>query len=43
MLTPVNPWALCVWMVITFTAVEMFSTLHYEDFYFYLIFASSAQ
>lgn len=43
MLTAVKPWALCVGMVMTFTVVEMFSTLHYEDFYFYLIFASSVQ
>lgn len=43
MLSPVEPWALCGETVMTFTALGMFSTLHYEDFYFYLIFLSSAQ
>lgn len=43
MLSPVEPWAVCDGTVMTFTAVGMFSTLHYEGFYFYLIFVSSAQ
>lgn len=43
MLSPVELWAAYDGTVMTFTAVGMFSALHYEGFYFYLIFVSSAQ